>query len=532
MFTRICLLKVALTLCFAFLPARISATEPDTIWSTSYGIGGRTPSQVSIGDFTSQAFIAYGGNGGFVKLLSSFDSPNPTPIWQSNSIFEISSVKIASAANTDSHAMITRERSSSTNQFHLTIRYFKSSSNVEVWQFNPTIDITYTSAPAMNISVSSDGSRVIAWVFDIWSYRSKLYVLDGADGSLISSLSLDTAGEPANGILSGDDNYFLLAGKLSLKLMDAHFGTIVSQLTVNYSVTDLVSVARDGMKFVVSGNDGVVHGYKIINNIITQVFTINAPIANAGISKGAISQDGSLFIATFFAAGSSNVMTIQIYDIANDAPQMLHAQDFPAQSLTRITGASISSDNSRIVLISNGCEAPLVPEVLVYEKLLGIWTQTKSMDLVVPAWGMATGYDAGRTLIYSIGTVQPPYYLSYGEVRLIDTIRRDLKIFGIPRLGSTLTVTQAVPNNLAAKLFSSEVLTFPPINLGLIGNMYLTPGTIINAGIGIGNSLDQVTYQVPLPNASSQVGHKLNLQGFHRGPRTLTADFAHMTILP
>lgn len=509
-----------------------ATSDPIVNWTEGFGPGGRAPSAAVLGDHASQVLVVYAGTNGFARLLSVHDaSSTPTPIWSTAPAYEWASVQAAAASESSLCYVLARERASSSSALQLVLRCFASDSSAPRWQYTFPLDASVDFG--MGLECTPDGSRVAAWTFDVWSYRTKVHVAQGQTGTPVADLSLDTTGAPTGSSHSPEGAACLLTGPHSEVLFDLQTGAVLQQTSVAPTLGSARAVSGLASRVATGRNDGTLQVYQRQAGVLMSWFVQPAPVSGAQFCAAAIAADGSTLAAASYSAAVPGNLRLQILDLGQANHPVVFTQLLPSSaSLARITGLGISRDGSRVVATSNGDGSTTLPEVLVFERNNGVWAWSGSMHTTVPVWSASMDPEARRAALLASGAGPAPQYLQLADVRLIDSGDRDLVGRGIPRVGTSFALRQSAPPGSGSRLLVSSALAVPALEFPGIGTLFLPQGQISVAGTGSANGSGWIDYTVALPSGSGAIGSHLEFQGLRRAPRTLTRDFVHVTVLP
>lgn len=489
------------------------------------------PRDVSLGDRGSQAFFGAGPFGAFTRMFSTYDVNPPAPIWEHLDSQPIHNLRVASAEFADVHATLHNELSSVPLQHNVLVRKFTSGSSQPDWTY--TFPFRTNGNDVTALRVSRDGQKIVAIVDDTANSSTSVVVLSPASNVPLRTIAVTTTGPFQQAQLSADGRRLYLSSALRVLVVDVDQGTVVFNSLIFQQMYGRPAISADGSCFAY----GTQTGYRVYQEnagTYQQVF-VRATPASVVMSKIDISDDGSTLVAAFDEAVAFQTVTVEALDLAASiaAGQPVTTDTYTIGSTSTYDNVAsevqTSSDGSRIAVGVWGDGGGPTPEVSVFAR--GTTAPIATYDLPGSVMDLDMSPD-GQWLL--VGSKAQHYNVLGGGGRLsmLSLGAGDLRVDGVPHIGGSVIVhLRGQPLGNANLMFSNQAAAVPTV-FPNIGTLYLRRNglTLLGAPNCDANGDSSVTLN--LPSSAFQVGETFYVQGATSTPRTLTSDWATVTIVP
>ena len=501
-------------------------------WTHDLNAYGYDPRSASIGNLGTEVFVQFQGMGARARLLSAFDGPQPTPVWETPSQFLIDTARSASAAGASLHAAITVERTSFSASPAVVLRTYRSASPTAQWSY--TFPFNAAGGTSVGVEVGPAGERVLAWTFDWGSHTTKLCGFGPNGPAPLYTSTIDTSQPAFGSALSADGSTLLLTSTYYTALLDATTGSLISQILMAVTNQPVSAISSTGTYCAVSGTDGGLSVFKRQGTAYAALFTrTSAQLGGYVTALEFDAGEGRLAVALANATGSAPLQ-LSLLDTQGSSHGLVQAMPLATSSSnSRILDLAFTGSPSRALLVATSGDATnSLPELVEYAWNGTSWGLASTLELPEPVAGLQASSRDGRVCLQAYGTNSAPPNQAGRAVVLWDTVQRDLCCSGTPHAGAILTITQSVPPLASSRLLQSPLLAVDPALFPGVGTLYLQTGSITTAGTGTADDAGTIAYSITLPSGAGAVGTQVNLQGFRRSPRRLSQDFVHLTILP
>ncbi len=506
-------------------PGGYSNTPPGTKWTLTDGGLAWIAISTSIGNRGTQVFSEVDLNNERAILLSAFDNPPPTPVWQDTSALASEFRVVASADATDTHVtthQIVLGGNMQTRQAVLT----------KYGSHSPTADWSYSFAPIINagssVGISRDGSVIVAAI-----YNDPLSQVEVAVFSPASNVPLSYTILPAgpNGYLRGFDlsadgsTLYYNAG-VNANIFDVATTTVVHTSTIGASF-DSHAISGDGSVFAY-GNFNQISVWELSGAVYLNTFTRFV----GGSCYGAIVDisDDSSTIAYGFTFYDQYLKTqVEALDVATKAVTMSHIATGAGAFQNIIADVAISADGSRFAVGRWGDAQGLVNEVDVYDRNNS--TPILSSNLPGSVFSVDISAD-GQRVVAGSKAVHANTFGNGGRIDLLDAGNEDFALRTVPHVGALLSFDLYGQPNKTSILLQSLAEAPTPTVFPAVGTLYIRRNTMVFLPHGTTDGTGFATGTLQLGSSPSLIGTSLYYQGYTVGPRKLTNDWVKATILP
>jgi hypothetical protein len=502
------------------------------VWTQSSGTATWIPKAVSIGDSGTQVFADIDGFQGFARLFSSSDHSPATAVWQSANSYHTSSSRVASADASDLHVSLRCTEPQQGAASHAVVARYSSASSNPQWTYTFPFVV---SQPPNGIAVSRDGSTIVAWVFDMTSFRTWVAVFSPSSSTPQSYTGVDTASVPTTAELSADGSTLYIAAASKSVLFDVHHGSVIQSLFNTEAISPAHAISGDGSVFAKGLAAGRVDVFHRQGASYSFWFSTQLGDAPTQAARLALSDDGATLVVGW--AYTQQYLRVRVQALDLGAPQHPVVLDDNLQGAgayqNTVSDLSISADGSHAAVGLSGDQAGLVPELLVYgrDADTSVWSRIYSYNLPGSVEALDLSADGTRVAVAS-KAVHINVLAGGGRIDLFDLAQRDLVLSGVPHAGSQVSMEEFAQPGSPARLLVAHGLAATPQPFGGMGILYLDPSTLSVAGNGSANGAGVVNLPLNLPNAPTMIGSSLYYQGLIIHPRHLTQDWVRVTVLP
>lgn len=502
--------------------AQLVAQPASQLWSRSdiYWVG----KIVSLGNHGTQVFTEFDSGIDHAEFLSGFDETPADPVWQTIAGPDLTQAQCASAESGDSHVTI-HQVVSGTDQLHrlAVVTKYNSSSAAPQW--------TYTFTPLIGgpsrIGMSRDGNVIAAAILNNWTSRCEIAFFGPNSSVPTGTLSLPSFTQLRGFDLSSDGS--------TLYVSSASQAVVIDRATLTTRATIALPTALDC--HALSG-DGSVLAYGTFGTLVVWerqaggnyawTHTHTVPGTNV-CGRIDISDDNSTIAFGFNFYDTNLHVRIEALDVPTKTITMSEDAYGTGTLQNVVSDVSISADGSRFAVALWGDEGDVCPEVRVYAKNSSV--PLKLYNLPGSAFDVDLSPD-GQRLAVASKAVHANTFASGGTISLYALTREDIRVTGVPHLGSQITVTMRGKPFVQSSLLWTNAPAANPTVFGNLGTLYLQRTTLNSIPTGLTGEGGEVQYTYDVSSNPADIGRSVYFQGFFASPRRFTQDWVKVTILP
>ena len=484
---------------------------------------------ISVGNEGTQVFTEFGASSNSAQMLSAHDADPPAPVWVDQQQGSNAHRIVASSHDDDVHvSMHQRFVPGSTSIRRAVLRKYSSALGVHDWIREIPVDIAGHSYSTMG--VSTDGQRIVAAVYDFGIGKTRVELLGAGGPTPLASHALHTSGPFKAFALSSDGSKVLIASDLRLVIADTTTGAVeLSTLLTGSPNYGAVGISGDG-SIAAYGTMGSTRVYTRGSNGTYQLSaTLQLPTGTYCRRLG-ISNDGSTLALGLSHSSVPANAQVRAYDLATGALTMERVLVGGGTHQNHVEQIALSADGRRFAVGLWGDEAGLVPEVQVFRRNLS--EPIFSYDLP----GSVNTLDfspSGDYLAVASKGVHANVAGGGGSFWLFSTGSNDLRLEGVPSIGSQVDVVHFVDPGAVSRLLVAPQLAAQPASFGRTGVLHLDRSSMSFLGGGVAADNEGLArHPLSIPNDPSLIGTSLYFQGLDAGPRELSTSWVKMTILP
>ena len=458
------------------------------------------------------------------EFLSGFDETPADPVWQTIAGPDLTQAQCASAESGDSHVTI-HQVVSGTDQLHrlAVVTKYNSSSAAPQW--------TYTFTPLIGgpsrIGMSRDGNVIAAAILNNWTSRCEIAFFGPNSSVPTGTLSLPSFTQLRGFDLSSDGS--------TLYVSSASQAVVIDRATLTTRATIALPTALDC--HALSG-DGSVLAYGTFGTLVVWerqaggnyawTHTHTVPGTNV-CGRIDISDDNSTIAFGFNFYDTNLHVRIEALDVPTKTITMSEDAYGTGTLQNVVSDVSISADGSRFAVALWGDEGDVCPEVRVYAKNSSV--PLKLYNLPGSAFDVDLSPD-GQRLAVASKAVHANTFASGGTISLYALTREDIRVTGVPHLGSQITVTMRGKPFVQSSLLWTNAPAANPTVFGNLGTLYLQRTTLNSIQTGLTGEGGEVQYTYDVSSNPADIGRSVYFQGFFASPRRFTQDWVKVTILP
>ena len=500
------------------------------VWTHASGTDNWAIKTVSLGNQGTEVFSDFQVSGGLWRLLSAYDGPVATPVWQGTGLYSAAYCHVASAQTTSEHVSLHYAQATSGAPCQPVLSLYHSSSSSAAWTY--TFPMTVVDQPS-GVQVSDDGLVIAAWVFTPTNSMTTLSLFTPQSPVPVHSLTLATFSEP-HVVLSRDGSTLLICSPHRVAVMNTASGSIGYDVTNWNGSGGGDALSANGSTIIKSRADGKLDILQRQGSTYILASTYDPATPYLACTAAACDALGQHVVTGWLFEDNTNRSRVQVLDLTGSQAQVEFSEDIPwsGTSTSMISCARMAKDGHSAVIGQWGNGIAGQPEVIGYRHISAQsgWQRVVSFDTPGSVVGLDMADDGERFVVaskngylYSNG--------SGGQIDLFDMRNRDLVLSGIPYPGTTVTVLQTLPPGTNGRLLASAGLASVPVQYPF-GSLFLDPLQLTIPGGGTANAQGQLAVSIAIPNLSNLIGTTIHYQGFGTSPRHLSQDRVDMTILP
>ncbi len=491
-------------------------TRADSAW---------VPMVVSLGAQGTQVFGMIEHGQDHAELLSGF-SPNPAaPAWLTNLPIEMVNAVARSAETADVHASAHQLVQNGNNSTRTSVVCrWRSGTSTPEWVYT----FPGTTSGLARVGISRDGSRIVAAALYPMELKLRLAVFQGSSGTPVHTAEIPNFGVQLRGFLLSDDGSTVYAASSSTAFVwNATTHAVVGQAVLPGGF-DCHALSGDGRVFAF-GQFNKVHIWERNTSGSygqTHVRELPGPLV---CNRLGLSADGSTLAIGWQFYDQALRVRIEALDVPTKALVMADEAAGTGSYQNVVSAVSVSDDGSRFAVGLWGDQGDVCPEVRFYRRnqnapvaLHNLPGSVHDLEISGDGQRVAVAWKSVHANTFAGGGGWSLY--SFGEM--------DLRVHGVPRPGSTLSIEMTGPVGSPARLLWSPLAAATPQVFPGIGTLRLQRTTTTAVAVPATNGAGWTQANHVLPAGASEVGRTYYFQGLFTTPRRLTADWARVTILP
>jgi len=484
-----------------------------------------TPKVVSIGAQGTQVFSQVEFGQDHAELISSF-SPDPAlPAWSTNVPAAGTNAFCESAETSDAHATVHQIVQNNNNSVRVAVvSRWRSGSTTPEWSWS----FPGTTAGLSRVGISADGSRIVAATLYPPEMKLRIAVFQGSSGTPVYQGEINNFGVQFRGFeMAADGNsiYAASSGMAYVWRVDTH--TVVGQAVLP-SGFDSHALSGDGRVFA-WGEFNKVHIFERGANGLyaqTHVRELTGPLV---CDRLALSANGATLAIGWHYYDQNLRVRLEALDVPSKTLTMSDEAQGSGTYQNIVNALSVSDDGQRFAAGLWGDQGDLVPEVRLYRRNQN--APVALHNLTGSVYDLEMSGDGERVAV-AWKPVHANTFAGGGGYSLYAFEDMDLRVSGVPTLGSSVAIDVTGPANSPARLLWSRFPATTPNNFPGVGVLRLRRWDMTLVNIANADADGNATAVFPLPTQASQIGQTLYFQGFFTSPRRLTSDWARVTILP
>ena len=503
----------------------LAATATGALWSHGSGALAWIGSAVSIGNRASQVFCEYDLNNEAAELFSVYDADPPTAIWSDGAPLGTEFRNVASADATDTHVAIDQvvlNGDITTRQ--AVLRKYTSASGTPDW--------THTFAPIINaaakVGISRDGQTIVVALMDNNTSQVEIAVFGPNSGIPVATDTIAVGSTSLRGFdLSADGSTLYFSAGTIAHIYDVATQTVTFTTNIGASF-DSHAISGDGSVFAF-GNFNVLRVWEKSGGLYVNTHTVNKG-GQVYCAVVDISDDSSTVAAGWYFYNPGLSVVIEALDVPTKNTTMSEMVTGTGTFQNVVADISCSADGQRFAVGLWGDQGNVAAELRLYDRdqaapiaLLNTPGSIFSIDLSADGQRVVGGSKAVHANTFGNG----------GRVDLLDAGGEDFIVRGAPRAGATVIVElHAPPATTFSFLLDSQAEDPTPPTFPGVGTLYIDRATMVLVPMGPIPGSGVTAFQFTLPGGPGAIGTSKYLQGLALQPRTLTADWRKLTILP
>lgn len=548
---------LALTLVLG-LPSSAQQTVPiERCWDRESGTGTESWSAdtVSLGSSGTEVFTSVGPIIDYTRVWHRFDPQDPpSPVFTDTSSAWTYNHAVSSADHANAHAVIYQVPSATFPRRRVVVGFYTGQGREWLYTFPGE---TNSSAPHY-VGINSDGTKLLAAAYSYYSdqFDVKLFDLESTSSSFPQpSAQFTIADDPEEFVFAPDLEKACFVGPFSSTIYDLSSwsgNTTPPSTIVNHFFGDIDSggYAVSDQWYVV-GTREKIRIYRRVGSSYTQVK--EHPTLGLQNSQGIveISGDESTLVAAtnWFANARMNVLAFDLESLtASSSPSMSRVITAAGSYAASVQDLSLAYDGSRFAVALTGDQLNTHDELQVFRPDQD--TPIASFDTTGSLFGVDMSADGRAVATAGKNAHAADFNPTTASFALYEVGRWDMRLSGLPRVGEDLTITFRAREDVNFSVIYGPHTPgqTPQVLGGLDGLLYVDlptarlfqaplPGpdnlTTVTIELSAGSQGVPTTDAQGLPiTASSLVGQTIAFQGISWDTRSLTRDWAAVTVLP
>jgi WD40 repeat protein len=479
---------------------------------------------VSLGNHGTQVFTEFDSGIDHAEFLSGFDESPAAPVWQTLSLQDLAEARVASADGGDSHVTLHQVVTANDQQHRQAIvTKYNSSTSVPAWTYTYPMLIGGVS----RLGMSRDGNVIATAVLNQFTSRAELRFFGPNSNVPTGTLSLPSFTQLRAFELSADGS--------TLYVSSASQGQVIDVATLTTRGAFALPTALDC--HAISG-DGSVVAYGTFGTLVVweRQAAGNYAYTHTHVEPGTnvcgridISDDNSTIAFGFNFYDTNLHVRIAALDVPTKTITMSEDAYGTGTLQNVLADISLSADGSRFAVGLWGDEGDLCPEVRVYNKHSSV--PLKLYNLPGSVFDVDLSPD-GQRLAVASKQVHANTFASGGTISLYALTREDIRVSGVPRSGSQITVTMRGKPFVQSSLLWTNAPALNPTYFGAMGTLYIQRTTLNSIQTGLTGEGGEVEYVYNVSSNPADIGRSVYFQGFFVTPRRFTSNWVKVTILP
>ncbi|MCA8981953.1 MAG: hypothetical protein KDC14_18125 [Planctomycetes bacterium] len=502
--------------------ALAQSAELDPSWTYASGTSGWIPDTVSVGDEGRRVFSAVGDFGSSAHLFS--ESANPISTDTNN---ELSYRHVVDSSETsERRAWLHYHSPSSLTPATAELRVYDSDSST------PTLTYAFpfqVGQPLGGTQISSDGSRVCAWVYDLSAHRTAVAVFEGSATTPSIYTTVDTFVEPSHAMLSRDGSRLYMETGSKTFIVDTTTGDVVQWMYNFTTIGRAHAISPNGTVFAQSTSTNDLKVYRQQGASFSAWFTHHVD-GSYLCSRASFSGDGTRLVATFDGYADQRIRVV-VLDLRQETPIVEFDYEMVGGGSLDLATSDVAVNRTatRFFVGTWGDESGLVPEVIVFGKdASGSWTKTHHVELSGSVRDLDIDSE-GEHLAVASKTVHATLIGGGGRYDLYELPSESgMRLIGTPTAGGSVEVRVACPPDKTGLLLASSGLAATPASYPGVGQLYLERDGLSFLARTQENGSGELVFTVDL--GSAQAGDVIYVQGLVFGPRRLSPGALAITV--
>jgi hypothetical protein len=242
-----------------------------------------------------------------------------------------------------------------------------------------------------------------------------------------------------------------------------------------------------------------------------------------------LSRDGNTLVIGWHHYDQNLRVRIETMDVPTKTLTMTDTDVGTGTYQNIVNAISVSDDGSRFAVGLWGDQGDVCPELRFYRRTQNAPVRLHNLTGSVQDLEMSSD---GERVAVAYKNAHANSFASGGGFALYAFEEPDLRVLGVPSLGSSVTVSLRGPANAQARLLWAPTAATTPTVFPGMGTLHLSRTQTTIVPIGMTDATGRVSSSFPISAQAGQVGSSIFLQGLFLGPRRLTLDWARVTILP
>ncbi|RKZ13232.1 hypothetical protein DRQ53_13625 [bacterium] len=414
-------------------------------------------------------------------------------------------------------------------QYQARISVYELGSESQSWEYVFPFDPGIADG---GVKVSSDGTRVVAWVYNPHIFRTSLVLLDGASGQVLSSHNVNTSGRPNVCDITADGSLALLSTIARAFVIDTASGSVLYSKIFVMGHGGL-ALSPDGSTLALSDSTNGVWFLRRQGGTYNQFASI-PDLPDFICARTAFSTDGSTVALSWENSATRRALRLGILQVNATSLTTLHDETFHSSADVQLvmTSLRLNATGDRLVMAHWGDgDTNVLPELLVYgrEDNGQAWTRTHERNLPGSVVSLDVSTD-GSVIVASSSDSHVNLGGAGARLNCFDLTPRRFEFEGNARIGETITFRVRGRSLDHGHLLTSATKAPTPLEFPGIGTLYLKRSALSFSSRQQGGTDGWIEFQHTIPNDPALVGTKLYAQGLTLSTRSLTDDFIELTI--
>lgn len=480
---------------------------------------------VSIGMHETVVFSQFEGFGQSARLISTF-APDPAPAeFDIDGPYYAGRVQSDSASEADVHASWFVRRNFASDSLRPTVCKYTNTSTQADWEW--TFPFTVANGHG-GVHVTGDGGTVVSWAYDPVASLVAIAIFRDESGVPADYETWSILGTARNSAMSDDGSRFCINGGNKTGVFDVATGDLIWQTSAGSMTGEALAISADGSMLARGLIFSQVQVYSQQGAGYVQSFTDS--LTGAACKVLDFDDEASRVFMAYNYPANQKTTVLRVRDVAGAGTW---SQTIAAQGAYSFGTHDLdaSRDGQCFAVALSGDEANTIPELQVFTANGTGFQVTFSQDLPGTAFDVELTGD-GRSVAVASKSTHENVIANGGQVDLFDVAPRDLRVQGVPRVGSAVVLEQHVGSGRHAITLASSKRARDPLAVGNVGTLYLDRNALSSVGNGTAGPDGIVERVIDIPNNAALIGSKVFYQTLKTGPRQLSEDWVCVSILP